>query len=140
MLHNKKIISLCIASSLFISSSLYATQKKQVPFLIQDRLPHLTKMIHMLWDDEDLALTKKQKEKLLVIKQETLSRLKELKQKITQLENSIVEASNKGENPQTLEKDVQKLASLRAQATMVHLRCLYNTRKILTKDQKFIVE
>ena len=115
-------------------------QKQQKPFLIQGKLPHLTMMVKMLWNDEDLALTPKQKEALLKIRKETISQAQMLGRQIFKLENQIVEASNHGANPENLKDDVFKLAELRAKATMVHLECIYNTRKILTKDQLYILE
>jgi len=56
------------------------------------------------------------------------------------LRSKIVTASNLGANPASLKKDVYKLANLRAQATMLHLKCIYNTREILTQDQLDILE
>ena len=115
--------------------------KKQVkPFLIQGKLPHLTMMVKIMWDDADVALTKKQKERLLAVRKETMREVKALKPKIMKLETEIVNASMQGEKPATLQKKVQHLADMRAQATMVHLRCIYQTRAILTPEQLKIVE
>ena len=129
--------------SSFGVSSLNASQlqnKQSKPFLIQGKLPHLTMMVKMMWDDIDVALSVKQKEQLTVVRKETLHSAKALNQKIVLLEQEIVDASFKGIKPQMLEKDVKKLASLRAEATMTHLRCIYNTRKILTRNQLDIIE
>ncbi len=115
-------------------------QKKQKPFLIQGKLPHLTMMVKILWNDEDLALTTAQKQQLLQIRQETMTQVKALARQIFKLENQIVEASNHGAKPENVKDDVFKLAELRAQATMVHLECIYKTRKVLTKDQLYILE
>ena len=115
-------------------------KKQGKPFLIQGKLPHLTGMVHILWDDEDLALTEHQKKKLLVIKKETMSKAKSLARIINALEAKIVKASNDGADPKTLKDSVSRLASLRAEATMVHLNCIYKTRHVLTKEQLEIVE
>ncbi|WP_415395881.1 Spy/CpxP family protein refolding chaperone [Sulfurimonas sp. CS5] len=114
------------------STSLLAKQK---PFLIHGQLPHLTAVIMQLWDDEDLALTPEQKTKLKQIRLKTVGGLATLKGEVFPLEAEIVKASKNGTNPKELEEDVEKLAELRAEATMIHLKCLYNTRNILTKKQ-----
>ena len=119
------------------STSLYAKQK---PFLIHGQLPHLTSIIMQLWDDEDLALTTEQKTKLKLIRQRTVGGLSTIKGEVFPLEEEIVSASTNGATPESLEDDVEKLAELRAEATMLHLRCLYDTRKILTKKQLQMVE
>jgi hypothetical protein len=143
----RHIVSFVAASLLLTGlgiSSLQAQQttknKKAKPFLIQGKLPHLTMMVKMLWNDEDLALTPEQKQKLLIIRKETISGAQALGKKIFALEDKIVKASNEGVTPSELKDDVQELANLRAQATMLHLKCIYNTRKILTTDQLYILE
>lgn len=115
-------------------------QAKSKPFLIQGKLPHLTMMVKMMWEDPDLALTPAQKKKLLKIRRETISGAQQLNKEIMNLEDKIVTASNNGANPASLKKDVYKLANLRAEATMLHLKCIFYTRKILTKDQLDILE
>lgn len=94
----------------------------------------------MLWDDADLALTPKQKQKLLKIRKETIRGAKALMKQIKQLEAKVVQASKNGAAPASLQADVQKIASLRAQATMLHLKCIYITKSVLTKDQIDMVE
>lgn len=113
---------------------------KSKPFLIQGKLPHLTMIVKMMWDDKDLALTKEQKQKLLKIRKTTISGVQKLQKEIMALESKIVQASNNGANPASLKKDVYKLANLRAKATMIHLQCIFNTRKVLTQDQRDILE
>ena len=143
----KKPLSLALGSLLLLTSlgatalSAQAMQQKQTkPFLIQGKLPHLTMMLKQMWDDEDLALTKEQKTKLLEVRKETISALKTLKPEVAQLEAKIVAAVQNGEDPKKLEADVKKLAELKAKATMVHLNCIYKTRQILTQDQRDILE
>ncbi len=141
----RKFLTLLASSLLIVSFSTTilnanSQAKKVKPFLIQGKLPHFTKSIKILWDDKDLALNKEQKEKLLIIRKKTISQAKALAKKIMQLENKIVKLSNKGIKPSKLEKDVYELAKLRAKATIVHLNCLYNTRKVLTKKQLSIIE
>ena len=136
-----KIITL-LTSALLITTfsvvNLYATPKK--PFLIQDELPHLSGMVHILWDDEDVALTNEQKKQLLSIKQNTMSKAKALGEVINTLEAEIVKASADDVIPNSLKESVEKLALLRAKATMIHLNCIYNTRAVLTQEQLEIIE
>ncbi|MEO1937374.1 MAG: hypothetical protein ABGW85_01940 [Sulfurimonas sp.] len=143
----KKSSSLVLGSLLLLTSFSTTTlsaqtmqQKQTKPFLIQGKLPHLTMMVKQMWNDEDLALAKEQKAKLLEIRKETIKALKTLKPEVTQLEAKIVTAVQSGEDPKNLEADVQKLAQLKAKATMIHLNCIYKTRKILTKEQRDILE
>ena len=119
------------------STSLLAKQK---PFLIHGKLPHLTGTIMQLWDDEDLALTPEQKTKLKQIRLRTIGGLGTIKGEVFPLEAEIVEASTNGTKPESLEEDVEKLAELRAEATMIHLNCIYDTRKVLTKKQLQLIE
>jgi Spy/CpxP family protein refolding chaperone len=137
------LLGALLITATFTPSVLSANAPKKAqakPFLIQGKLPHLTMMVKMMWDDKDLALTKVQKQKLLKIRKETIGGIKKLKPKIMALENKIVQASNSGANPASLKKDLYKLANLRAKASMIHLRCIYNTRKVLTQDQRDILE
>ena len=132
-----------IATMATTSVSASGPQAKKVqgkPFLIQGQLPHLTMLVKVFWDDEDVALTSKQKEKLMKIRLQTMGGAKALAKEINPLEASIVKRSNAGVSPQSLKEDVIKLAELRAKATIIHLECIYNTRAILTKEQLEIVE
>ena len=135
------LMSLMALTLLFSSVALHAASNTQAkPFLIQEGLPHLSMLVKMLWDDEDLALSVEQKEKLLAIRKKTMSGAKALGEKINPLEKKILQASFDGETADSLNGDVARLASLRAQATMMHLKCIYETRKILTKEQIEILE
>ena len=129
-----------LVSSLGFTSLNASSAQPAKPFLIQGKLPHLTGMVKILWDDEDLALTSEQKVKLTEVRKSTMSRAKALGKQVNALEAQIVDASTKGATPASLKADVNKLATLRAQATMVHLECIYNTREILSDDQLYVLE
>jgi len=129
-----------LVSSLGLASLNASSAKPGKPFLIQGKLPHLTGMVNILWDDEDLALTSDQQKKLIEVRKSTMSRAKALGKKVNALESKIVQLSQEGATPKSLKADVERLASLRAQATMVHLECIYNTRKILSDEQLYILE
>lgn len=141
-----KLVTL-LSSVVFISTvtttTLTANTPKQAqtkPFLIQGQLPHLTMMVKVLWDDEDLALTKAQKIKLMQIRENTMGGAKSLAKLINPLEAKIVKQSFAGVSPDSLKDDVERLATLRAKATIIHLKCIYNTRALLTKEQLEILE
>lgn len=107
--------------------------KQQSPFLINGKMPHLTKLVKMHWDT--LNLTDKQQEELLKIRKETIMAVKTLKPKILQLENEVATAVTAGETPDKLKEKVSQIADLKAKATMVHIKCIYNTKNILSKQQ-----
>jgi len=140
----KTLLTLLTATMLLTGSStlLNANQsdKAAKPFLIQGKLPHLTMMVKILWDDEDLALTPEQKTKLLTIRKHTMGMAKTLKIQIIKLENEVVKRSNGNAKPASLKALVDAIAKLRAEATMVHLDCIYDTRMILSEDQLYVVE
>jgi len=109
---------------------------KVSPFLINsDALPHMTKLLIQNWDKAKLGLTKAQKEKLLVVRKNTLSAIKKIKPKIKDLEFEISEAMIDRESVESVEKQVQALAELKAEATKVHLKCISDTTSILSDEQ-----
>jgi len=140
----KTLLTLLTVTALTLSmgaTALNAAQgNKPKPFLIQGKLPHLTMMVKILWDDEDLALTKEQQSKLLLVRKETMSGAKALGKQILPLEEEIVKASQDRATPASLKAKVEKLAALRAEATMIHLNCIYKTREILTDEQIYVIE
>ena len=108
-------------------------QKMQKPFLILGKMPHLTKLVMMHWDD--LGLSDEQKEKLTQIRKETMGAVKSLKPKIMKLENEVAKATMEGADPDSLKAKVDEIAKLKAEATMAHIKCIYNTKKVLTPEQ-----
>jgi hypothetical protein len=106
------------------------------PFLIASAgLPHYTKMVKMNWDNKELNLTQQQKKKLIVIRKATMGAIMSLKPQILELEKKIKILTMYGETPKTLHPMVQKLSQLKADATKVHIDCIYNTTQILKKEQ-----
>ena len=108
-------------------------QKMQKPFLILGKMPHLTKLVMMHWDD--LGLSDEQKEKLTQIRKETMGAVKSLKPKIMKLENEVAKETIEGADPDSLKAKVDEIAKLKAEATMAHIKCIYNTKKVLTPEQ-----
>jgi mono/diheme cytochrome c family protein len=109
---------------------------KGSPFLMnQDALPHLTKMLIENWDKGALGLTPEQKTKLLVVRKETMSGVKQVKAKLATFENDIIEALVDEEALKIMQPKVEEVAKLKAQATMIHLKCLKESVEILTEEQ-----
>jgi hypothetical protein len=92
-------------------------------------------MLMQQWDNSALQLTNEQKEKLLVVRKDTISGAKKLGGEIAGLEQQVVEGISSGKTPVDLKGLVDQIAGLKAQATMLHLACIFNTKKILNKDQ-----
>ncbi|WP_457593506.1 Spy/CpxP family protein refolding chaperone [Hydrogenimonas sp.] len=109
--------------------------KSVSPFLITSGLPHYTMILKKRWDDPKLALTPEQKSKLIQIRKATIGSVMSLKPKIIKLRKKIVKAAMSGAAPESLSADVQELARLKAEATRTHLKCIYDTRQVLTPRQ-----
>ena len=139
-----KFIALCTVLALTMSIGAVnlnaQAPKPSKPFLIQGKLPHLTGMIKILWDDEDLALSQKQKEKLTLVRENTMKRVKALSKEINKLEAYIIKSTLDGKKPHTLKDDMFKLAKLRADASMIHLECIYDTSEILSPEQLEVIK
>jgi hypothetical protein len=110
-------------------------QKKNSPFLITDKLPHLTKLLIQQWDNPALHLSEEQKTKLLVVRKETIAGVRKLGQEIASLEKQVTEGIFAGKTPEKLHSLVQTIAGLKAEATMIHLRCINDTSAILDQQQ-----
>ncbi len=108
---------------------------KSSPFLIVGKMPHLTRLIKTHWNDPNLALSSEQKPKLLKIRKETISTVMKLAKKIKSLESEIATATMQGEEPKNIKPKVEELAKLKAKATMAHIKCIYDTKKVLSKKQ-----
>ena len=109
--------------------------KNNSPFLITGKMPHLTKILMQQWDNAELHLSDEQKSKLLVVRKETIGNAQRLGKEIAPLENQVAEGSHSGKTPEELQSLVQTIAGLKAEATMIHLQCIYNTSNILDQQQ-----
>lgn len=109
---------------------------KNSPFLInQEGLPHMTKILIHHWDKASLGLSDEQKEKLLVVRKETMSAVMKIKKEVKVLEAEIIEAMVDGEEPKNVYSKVSQVAKLKAEATRVHLNCIADTISILNEEQ-----
>ncbi len=110
------------------------SQKSQV-FLITGKLPHLTRQLMKRWDDPGLALTEDQKSRLLAVRERTIGAVQRLGREVAPLEEQVAAGVFSGMTPDDLEPVVRKIANLKAEATLVHLRCIYDTARILDRRQ-----
>ena len=110
-------------------------KKMHSPFLIKHGLPHMSKMVMMSWNDPAFALTPEQKTTLEGIRKKTMGSVAKLKKEILPLTRSIIAGTYSGKTADELGGDVKKLGQLEAEATIVQLQCLEETKKVLTKDQ-----
>lgn len=143
----KMVLSLAMLTTLFLLSSTMLMaeensssakgdqQRKQSPFLITGELPHLTKMLMQQWDNATLQLTEEQKALLLVVREETMTGVKSLAPQIAPLQKMVKEGVFRGKTPDELRAVVQDIAMLKTKATMIHLKCIYDTREILNRQQ-----
>jgi len=109
--------------------------KSTRPFLITGKLPHLTGMLIKKWDDPKLGLTDQQKRWLKVVREETISDVRRISSDVSRLEKLVVDGINTGLEPDDLYDTVKEIARLKTEATMIHLKCIYDTRKILKPQQ-----
>jgi len=106
------------------------------PFLInQEGLPHMTKILLQNWDKATLGLSGEQKEKLLVVRKETMSGVMKIKKQVKVLEADIIEALVDSEDPKSVHAKVDEVAKLKGEATKVHLKCISDTVGILSDEQ-----
>ncbi|HIP41405.1 MAG TPA: cytochrome c [Campylobacterales bacterium] len=110
---------------------------KASPFLMnQDALPHLTKILLENWDKGSLNLSSEQKTKLLVVRTETMTNVKKVKKALTILETKIIEMTvDEDVELKSIQAKVDEVAKLKAQATMIQLKCLKESTSILTEEQ-----
>ncbi len=110
-------------------------QNTQSPFLITNDLPHLTKLLIQQWDNPALQLTEKQKSQLLVIRKETITGVRDRAPQILSLEKQVTDGIFMGKTPDELNAAVQAIATLKRETTMIQLQCIYDTNKVLNKQQ-----
>ncbi len=110
---------------------------KNSPFLMnQDALPHLTKILVENWTKGTLGLTDKQKEKLLVIRKETMQGVKKIKKALSSLEAEVMEMIvDEDVELKDIQPKVEEIAKLKAQATMIQFKCLKESVQILNEKQ-----
>ena len=116
-------------------------QGKGSPFLISGKIPHLTKLLMQQWDDPELNLSAQQKSELLKIRTKTLTQVRKLAPEIGSLEKQVATGIFSDQTPAELSSIVSTIAELKTEETMIQLRCIDATRKILDQQQlKMLME
>ena len=109
-------------------------------FLINEKeLPKLTKLLIENWGKGKLSLSNCQKEKLLLIRQEIIKTIMEIKDKVAFLESDIIEMTVDGDDIENIEVKVNEVAKLKAKATITQIKCLKDTLEILNDKQLYIL-
>ena len=112
-----------------------AGKKPQKPFLITSNLPHLAVKMMSHIDDPELHFSDEQKGKLLAVRKEVIATVQKIAKEVFPLEKQVADGIFSGKTPDELAALVQKIAGLKAEATMVQLRCIYDFSKILDQQQ-----
>ena len=132
----KKCLFLMISVMLMtLAATTSMAQGKNSPFLITGKIPHLTKMLMQQWENPELNLSDQQKPELLKIRSETLTSVRKLIPEINSLEKQVADGIFSGQTPDDLNSVVTAIAKLKAEETMIQLRCIDATRKILNQHQ-----
>ena len=140
----KSILVLTVLTTVFLfsTSSLMAEsgkstagKKPQKPFLITSALPHLAVKLMGHLDDPALHLTEEQKGKLLGVRKDVIANVQKIGKQVFPLEKQVAEGIFAGKTPDELRPLVQKIAGLKAEATMVQLQCIYTFSQVLDQQQ-----
>ena len=132
----KNLFILMASVTIFtLTATSLMAQGKSSPFLITGKIPHLTKLLMQQWDDPELNLSDLQKPKLLEIRKETLTRVRDLAPEIGSLEKQVADGIFSGQTAEDLSSIVTTIAKLKAEETMIQLRCIDATQKILDQRQ-----
>lgn len=105
------------------------------PFLIKNGLPHMSMLVMHSWNDPAFGLTDEQKSTLEGIRKKTMGSVMNIKKEILPLTKEIISGTLSGKTADELKDKVKKLGELEAEATIVQIQCIGETKKVLTKDQ-----
>jgi len=135
----KKIMAPIFILILGLNSA--SAQEQTPPFLIMGKIPHLTGLVKLFWDDEELKLSQQQQVKLLKIRKNTMSQVGMIKKSLLPLEKAVASKILSGSKPEALTQMLQEIATLKVKASQVHLECVYATKKVLSQSQvDFLLE
>jgi len=110
---------------------------RKSPFLINQKgLPFLTKLLMENWGKGKLSLSHAQKRKLLEIRYDTVRKVMKNKEQIEELEADVIEMVVDGDDDlETIEITLHEIATLKVQTTLIQLKCLKKTIKLLNEKQ-----
>ncbi len=105
-------------------------------FLVnQQKLPKLTKLLMDNWGKGKLSLNRCQKEKLLLIRNEVVHSIINIREEVASLEDEIIEMAIDGDDMENIEVMVNEVAKLKAKASIIQIKCLQDTVQILNDKQ-----
>ncbi len=117
-----------------------STIRKNPPFLITRGLPHFIGTLKANWNNPKFGFTQKQKKELRRVERDTINSLLRITRRISKLENYVIKSVRMGVEPYKLHNVINKIAKLKAEATEIHLRCLYDIHLILTEKQMTLLK
>jgi len=103
------------------------------PLLVN--LPSPMRMLVKMENDPKLALTDEQKTKLASQRKVMMPKMTKLKEDIKVASKAIKEACKKNTPAQAQKANIEKLAILKAEATMTKLTCIEGVKSVLSKEQ-----
>ncbi|GEM_PF-2165182 len=118
-----------------LSNSKCTWKNKRVSVTLVKHLPNLMLIISKHENDPKLALTAEQKEKLAAARKERMPLMNKYKEEAMRLKKEIARESLSGSAQSKLKEKVEKLAKVSTDATMLKLRCIDETKAILTPAQ-----
>ena len=134
-MRQKLFVLMAFVTIFTLTATSLMAEGKSSPFLITGKIPHLTKLLMQQWDDPELNLSDQQKPKLLKIRKETLTKVRDLAPEIGSLENQVADGILAGKTAEDLSSIVTTIAKLKAEETMIQLRCIDATQKVLDQRQ-----
>ncbi len=140
MTQKVKLKSDCKAPSCNTGKSCKKTNMKKYGSSLLLRLPSLMRMLEKMENDPKLALTDEQKTKLASQRKVMMPKMTKLKEDIKETSKAIKEACKKNTPAQAQKATIEKLAILKAEATMTKLTCIEGVKSILSKEQLLYIK
>jgi len=110
------------------------------PFLMnQSSLPQITLLLMKNWGKGKLGLSNEQKSKLLKIRTHVVENIKNIKEKLYEIERDIIELTMYDGEIELIEAKVNEASKLKAKATMVQIKCIIASVEILTDEQMTVL-
>jgi hypothetical protein len=109
---------------------------RHAPFLLnQSALPKITQLLMKNWGKGKLGLSEEQKKKLSSIRKEVIKGIKNIKEELYHIERDIIEMTIYADELELIEIKVKKASKLKAEATMIQIKCIIQSVEILNEEQ-----
>jgi hypothetical protein len=110
------------------------------PFLMnQSSLPKITQLLMQNWGKGKLGLNDEQKEKLLTIRSRVITGIKKIKKELYELNRDIIEMTIYADDIEFIEIKVKESSMLKAEATMIQIKCIIESVEILNEEQMAVL-